>query len=107
MSPQSIEDVIRQIVRDELRLARQEAPKPPPVSTGTGLPAVRLYSIPETAELLGVSTDTVYRLVYDTESGQVDGLRAIDIGRDGRRRLRIRADDYEDYVNSLSSRAAE
>lgn len=58
---------------------------------------VRLYSIPRVAEHLDTSRSTIYRLIDDGE------LIAVDIGREGRQRKRVREDDLARYVDSLPS----
>jgi hypothetical protein len=51
--------------------------------------------------MLEVSAGTVYKYIADYEAGEPGGIRAIDIGRD-RPRKRIRADDYNAFVEERS-----
>jgi excisionase family DNA binding protein len=60
-----------------------------------GHPELRLYTIPQTAELLGdVSGMHVYRLIA------AGALRAVDIAAPGSRKskTRVRSDDLADYI---------
>ncbi len=62
---------------------------------GQAEPELRLYSIPETAELLGnCSQMHVYRLIA------AQALRAVDIGVPGSKKpkTRVRSDDLSDYI---------
>lgn len=57
-----------------------------------------LYRIPEAAELLGVTSNTVYRLIA---AGQ---LRAVDVDASGRRpRTRVRHDDLQAFVDARTA----
>jgi hypothetical protein len=91
------EKSLRRIAREEVEavFARQ----PSPVRVARDLPMIRLYSIPEVAKLLDVDPATVYNYIADFESGVPGGIRVIDIGRD-RPRKRIRADDYNAFVEN-------
>jgi excisionase family DNA binding protein len=55
-----------------------------------------LYSIPETAEKLDVSPNTVYKLIADGD------LRAVDMASSTakRSRTRVRADDIEAFIEA-------
>lgn len=57
---------------------------------------VKLHTIPEAAERLGVTRGTVYTLVKD------GALRTVTIGA-GRGRLRIRSDDVTAYIDHLTT----
>jgi hypothetical protein len=97
---ETTEETLRRIVREEVEavFARQ----PSPVWVTRELPMIRLYTIPDVAELLDVSPGSVYNYIADYEAGAADGIRAIDIGRDGRSKKRIRADDYNAFVERRS-----
>lgn len=56
---------------------------------------VRLYTIPDAGDVLGISRDTVYRLIRAGE------LRAVEVTRGSRTRMRIRADDLQAYIDGL------
>ena len=67
---------------------------------GTG--QLRLYTIPQTAELLGgVSTMHVYRLIAARQ------LRTVNIASPGAKRpkTRVRSDDFAEYVECQTSTA--
>lgn len=53
----------------------------------------RVFSIPETAERLAVSRNTVYRLISD------GALRAVNVGRQGKPRTRVREDDLARFID--------
>ena len=60
--------------------------------------AVRLYSLPAAGERLGgVSGKTVERLINDGD------IRSVDIGRAGRPRKRVRADDLQAFIDARTS----
>lgn len=58
--------------------------------------SLRLFNVRTVAERLQTSPDTVYRLIADGE------LQAIDIGRDGRVRRRVREDALQSFIDSRS-----
>lgn len=59
--------------------------------------AVRLYTALEAAKCLGVSDDYVY-------SRQKDGtLRVVDVGTNGRKKLRVRADDLQAFIDARTA----
>lgn len=59
--------------------------------------AVRLYTAVQAAERLGVSDDYIY-------SRQKDGsLRTVDVGTNGRKKLRVRADDLQAYIDARTA----
>lgn len=77
----------------------QSAKSRPPVE-----PQLRLYSVPETAALLGgCSNMHVYRLIAAGE------LKAVDIAMpgSGRPKRRIRSDDLGAYIDRRTSGATE
>lgn len=56
--------------------------------------AVRLYSIPEAAEHLGVSDSYVYKRVNARE------IRTVELGNGSRPKQRIRQDDLDAFIDS-------
>ena len=62
-------------------------------------PDVALLTIPETAERLRVSENTVYRRIASGE------LRAVDLGN-GRAWTRVRTDDLARYIDKRTRSAA-
>jgi excisionase family DNA binding protein len=90
---ESIETIIRTIVREEL--ARHRSTAATPMSkVPDGLQ--RLHSIADAAEILSVSTEYVYRAI---EAGE---LSAIDLGH-GRAKRRVRASELERFIVSRGS----
>ncbi len=58
---------------------------------------VRLYTVVEAASRLGVSADYIYERQKDRS------LRAVDIGTNGRKKIRVRADDLQDYIEARTA----
>ena len=58
---------------------------------------VRLYTAVEAAGRLGVSDDYIYARQKDHT------LRVVDIGTNGRKKLRVRADDLQAYIDARTA----
>ena len=61
---------------------------------------MKLYTLEEAGDLLGVSGRTVQRLIADGE------LRCVDVAATGngtRRRLRVRSEDLERFINKRTA----
>jgi excisionase family DNA binding protein len=67
-----------------------------PPTAREGTVDIKLHTIPEVAERLGVTRGTVYQLMKDGE------LRTVKIGA-GRGRLRVRSDDVTAFIHRLTT----
>ncbi|MGO2750293.1 MAG: helix-turn-helix domain-containing protein [Pseudoclavibacter sp.] len=56
--------------------------------------AVRLYSVPDAAEHLGVSDSYVYKRIAAGD------IRVVELGDAGRSKRRIRQDDLDSFIES-------
>jgi len=59
--------------------------------------AVRLYTAVQAAEILDVSDDYIYRRWEDHT------LRQVDVGTNGRKKLRVRADDLQSFIDARTA----
>jgi|GEM_PF-4020799 len=59
--------------------------------------AVRLYTAVEASQILGVSDDYIYSRWDDRT------LRQVDVGTNGRRKLRVRADDLQAFIDARTA----
>lgn len=60
----------------------------------TPVAPVRLYSIPEVAELLSVSRQSIYRLINAKE------IKTVEMQIVGKKFSRVRADDLQDFIEA-------
>lgn len=58
---------------------------------------VRLYTAVEAGGILGVSDDFIYARQKDRT------LRVVDVGTNGRKKLRVRADDLQAYIDARTA----
>jgi excisionase family DNA binding protein len=99
-------------VRNDRPALTSQLRKPPPApapgtyrKTGTMVSitrddmsaAVRLYTAVQAADLLGVSDDFIYSRWAD------HSLRCVDIGNNGRKKLRVRADDLQAFIDARTA----
>lgn len=76
-------------------MARYRAPRPD--TAARPAETVRLYTALEAAGVLCVSDDYIY-------SRQKDGsLRVVDVGTNGRKKLRVRADDLQAFIDARTA----
>lgn len=76
-------------------------PATPPAERGNAADqgCVRLYSVKDAADMLGVSRYYVYDHIND---GQI---RAVNLGEGSRDKLRVRADDLQAFIDARTPEA--
>lgn len=62
--------------------------------------AVRLYTVPEAASVLGVSRGFVYSLINAGE------IRAVELGTNCKGKMRVRADDLQSFIDGRTHGSA-
>lgn len=63
------------------------------------LKALPLYTVPDAAEMLGVSLNYLYERIRDRR------LPAVELGTEKKSKLRIRADDLQQFIQDLTTTA--